>query len=109
MIRGILRMFSNNPYETGPDAFYRFFLWKRTFTGKTDCGFKFQYSARCHVAKISQEEFKAARMLEESRQQEFLEEWHNRIFLPKVQSDVGELSCARAGFQPRSCAAPNFP
>lgn len=90
VISRIFGTLTNDPYFVGRSSFLTHFLWKQTRVGVTDSGNKILYTITCEIDKVDHEQFRAARMLKQNRQDMLLDEWHRTVFTPKYR----ELRCS---------------
>lgn len=73
---------SRAPYWRG---YPTLFLQVKDFEGETLHGYRLRYSLRVIYSKVDPAAFRAARMLDENAKDAFVQEFHDRIFLPAFE------------------------
>ncbi len=85
-LRAITGTLTNDPYWVTDEGQERFFAWKKTDSVRTDVGFKVKYTVTAFVTKVDEDEYKAARMLEQANRDKLIDDWYNESFLPQFRA-----------------------
>ena len=84
-LRELYWSLTKDPYWVGMNRFVMKFNQCRTYEAQTECGFKVKYVLNVWVAMVDHPKFTAARMLKESNQEQFIDQWHQEVFLRRFR------------------------
>jgi hypothetical protein len=84
LLKRFLRI--KDQYEQYPGSGWIQFQTNGPFTTETACGYKIHYGLTCHYTKVNHQEFKAARMLDESSKAKLLEIVNRDVVVPALRA-----------------------